>query len=179
MQINLRPAQPSDRPFLLELYSSTRIEEVSARGWDTLQQQAFMRMQHQAQEWQYQGQFSQIEDYLVTVGKEPVGRLVVSHEDGHLQLVHMALLAEYRNRGIGSGLIRMLQMKTARTGKNIRLEIPKSNRAAAFFMRLGFQVSGEQGHAVEMVWQLPLGAQPLEKRIRTSPRRNGGGIQRG
>lgn len=173
MQINLRPTESSDHLFLFELYISTRIEEVSSRGWDVLQQQAFMRMQYQAQQWEHHGQYSQIEDYLVLEGVKPIGRLLISQESSTLHLADIALLASYRNLGIGTGLIRDLQMKAARLGTSIHLQVPKLSRAVALFDRLGFRVREEQGHFLKMEWL------PLAKRVSISRRRNGRGIQRG
>ena len=176
MPIHLRPAESSDHSFLYELYTSTRIEEVSARGWDILQQQAFMRMQYRAQQWQYQGQLTQIEDYLVLDGEEPVGRLLISHEKGYIHLADIALLAPYREKGIGTDLIHALQAKAARSRKAVRLNVPKLSRAASLFVRLGFKVIGEQGPLLEMEWQPPSSKLRVVKRGRTSQSRNSKGI---
>ena len=150
MPINLRPVESSDHPFLLELYTSTRIEEVAARGWDVLQQQAFMRMQYRAQEWQYRGQLNQTEDNLILDGEQPIGRILISNERGHIHLADIALLDAYRGRGIGTELVKALQAKAARAGKAIRLTALQSSRAVALFKRLGFKVVGEQAHSLEM-----------------------------
>lgn len=173
MPINLRPAESSDHPFLLELYTSTRIEEVSARGWDVLQQQAFMRMQYRAQQWQYRGQLNQIEDYLVLEGDQPVGRLLISHERGYIHLADIALLAPYRDKGIGTELIRALQAKAARSGKAIQLNAPELSRAITLFKRLGFEVIGNQGPSLEMEWRPPSRTLKLGKTGRASKKRPG------
>jgi ribosomal protein S18 acetylase RimI-like enzyme len=179
MPITLRLTESSDHPFLFELYTSTRKEEVAARGWDVLQQQAFMRMQYRAQQWQYRGQLTQIEDYLILDGEQPVGRLLISHERGYIHLADIALLAAYREQGIGTELMRALQAKATRAGKAVRLSAPESNRAVALFKRLGFKVTGEQGNLLEMEWRPPSKALPFSKSASASqkrpPRRTGQG----
>jgi GNAT superfamily N-acetyltransferase len=155
MKVHLRPVESIDHPFLFELYTSTRKDEVAARGWDVLQQQAFMRMQYRAQQWQYQGQLTQREDYLVLEEEQPVGRLLISHEKGYIHLADIALLAPYQGKGIGTGLIQALQARAARTGKAIRLNIMETSRAVALFERLGFKVIGNQAHILEMEWRPP------------------------
>jgi ribosomal protein S18 acetylase RimI-like enzyme len=179
MPIHLRPAESSDHPFLFELYTSTRIEEVSARGWDVLQQQAFMRLQYRAQQWQYQGQFTEIEDYLILDGEQPVGRFLISHERGYIQLADIALLASHRNKGIGTGLIQALQAKAARSKKAIRLNVLEFNRAVGLFKQLGFKVSGQEGQSLVMEWQPPSSRLPLESRVKASQKRPARGPEQG
>jgi GNAT superfamily N-acetyltransferase len=170
MTIHLRPAESGDHPFLFDLFTSTRIEEVSARGWDILQQQAFMRLQYRAQQWQYQGEFTQVEDYLVLDGEEPIGRFLISHEKGYIQLADITLLESHRNKGIGTGLVKALQAKAARSKKAIRLNVVEFNRAIALFERLGFKVVGEHGHSLEMEWQPPSSRLPVAKKAKASQR---------
>ena len=51
--ITLRPADPDDYDFLVEVYGSTRAEELALVPWTTEQQQAFVRSQFAAQQDHY------------------------------------------------------------------------------------------------------------------------------
>ena len=57
MNPDLQPVRPEDEPFLFELYASTRGDEMALVGWDKAQQEAFLRMQFNAQRSSYAMQF--------------------------------------------------------------------------------------------------------------------------
>ena len=50
VDLELRERKPEDESFLLEVYASTRLEELEGFGWDDNQKQAFIRMQFLARE---------------------------------------------------------------------------------------------------------------------------------
>src|SRR6185295_8329647 len=96
----LREATPEDEPFLLEVYASTRIEELEGLGWNEDQKRAFIKMQFTARERTY----PQDGNRIILLNGCPVGRMVVDSADGAILLRDIALLTEYRNAGIGSRL---------------------------------------------------------------------------
>ena len=51
--IRLRPVGPDDYDFLVEVYASTRAEELALVPWTIEQQQAFVRSQFAAQQDHY------------------------------------------------------------------------------------------------------------------------------
>src|SRR5438552_18478757 len=70
MNLDLQPVRPEDEPFLFELYASTRGDEMALVGWDKPQQEAFLRMQRNAQRSSYAMQFPNA-DYRITVHDGP------------------------------------------------------------------------------------------------------------
>ena len=81
----LREATPEDEPFLLEVYASTRVDELAGLGWSNDQIQAFVRMQFLARERSYPRVDSRIilldgQDLMkeATVAGKPVELHVVS-----------------------------------------------------------------------------------------------------
>src|SRR5262247_3015820 len=53
--VSFRAVGPEDEPFLMEVYGSTRAEELALTGWDEQQRGAFLKMQLDAQHVHYRG----------------------------------------------------------------------------------------------------------------------------
>ena len=150
MQLNLRPATPDDEPFLLEVYASTRIDELAALGWNDDQKQAFIKMQFLARERSY----PRVDDRIILLDGRAVGRMLVDRNEAEILLRDIALLAEYRNTGIGSRLINDLMQEAAAAGKPIKLHVVSSSPAVRLYERLGFRRSGDESEVayLEMKW---------------------------
>jgi ribosomal protein S18 acetylase RimI-like enzyme len=93
------------------------------------------------------------------------GRIMVNRSQHEILLVDVALLPEYRNRGIGSSLISGLMKEASRDGKSIRLHVDRFNFALRWYQRLGFQALGESEVYVEMIWRPDSDADSLARRI--------------
>jgi ribosomal protein S18 acetylase RimI-like enzyme len=65
-------------------------------------------------------------------------------------LVDIALLAEHRGQGAGSGLVRELMQQCACDGVPLRLQVLKTNPALRLYKRLGFIRTGEDQMYVQM-----------------------------
>ena len=104
----LRVSTPEDRDFLFAVYASTREEELRLWGWDDNQRRAFLEMQFRAQSQQYSLCYPQADSSIILFGDDPAGRLLVDKSGPEITLVDIALLPEYRNRGIGTILIQSL-----------------------------------------------------------------------
>lgn len=148
-----RPAQPSDQPFLFQVYASTRQAEMAAWGWEPAQQETFLWMQFQHRTQAYRMQFPKAEYHLILDAERPIGTMILAHEQGALRLVDIALLPEARGTGIGSELMRALQAEAARTGRALHLHVNKGNPARRLYDRLGFTVTRETDIAYAMVWR--------------------------
>ena len=144
----LREATPEDEPFLLEVYASTRLEELDGLGWDDNQKQAFIRMQFLARERCY----PRVDDRIILLHGRPVGRLLVDRGETEILLRDIALLTEYRNAGIGSRLIHDLMNEATVAAKPVRLHVLASSPAVRLYERLGFCSIGDDGAYLEMTW---------------------------
>ena len=145
----LREATPEDEPFLLEVYASTRSEELEGLGWDDNQKQAFIKMQFMARERSY----PRAGNRIILLNGRPVGRMMVDREDALIRLRDVALLTEYRNAGIGSRLIQELMKEATAAGKPIQLHVVSTSPAVRLYERLGFRLSGDETAAyLQMKW---------------------------
>jgi ribosomal protein S18 acetylase RimI-like enzyme len=150
MTISLRPFRPEDQEFLFKLYAGTRQQEISAWGWNSAQQEAFLRMQFTAQQKSYAMTYADAEHNIVVLDAVPIGRIMVMREREAALLVDISLLPEYRGRGIGGGLIRDLIEQCAKDRAAVRLQVLKTNPAARLYERLGFGKTGEDGLYFQM-----------------------------
>lgn len=155
MPVTLHPVSETDRDFLYEVYASTRRDELAACGWDTAQQDAFIRMQYDIQQRAYQMQHPEATYQVIKSDSTPVGRFIVARSDNSIQLVDIALLPEYRNRGIGSALIKDLLEESRSSNRAVRLQVIKTNPAALLYGRLGFVKTGESGMHYKMEYRSP------------------------
>jgi ribosomal protein S18 acetylase RimI-like enzyme len=149
--ISRRPARPDDEPFLFHVYASTRAQELAITGWPDDQKTAFLRMQFLAQSRHYREYFPNSTYEVILSGDVPIGRMFIHCTVDEIRVVDIGLLAEYRNRGIGGGLIRSVLDEAARLGKPVRLAVENFNTAALrFYQRLGFSPIIERGMHIEM-----------------------------
>lgn len=152
MNLCLRDATPDDEAFLLEVYATTRIEELAGFGWDDNQKQAFIRMQFMARERSQ----PPADNKIILLNRRPIGRMLVDRNEPAILLRDIALLPEYRNAGIGSRLIQELMQEATAAGKPIQLHVVISSPAVRLYERLGFNRSDSdtayQAAYLEMKW---------------------------
>jgi ribosomal protein S18 acetylase RimI-like enzyme len=150
--LSLRGATTDDEPFLLELYASTRLDELAVLGWDDSQKQAFIRMQFLVRERGH----SRASDRIVLLDSRPIGRILATTTEAAILLQDIALLPECRNAGIGSRLIQDLIKEAAAAGKSIQIHVVTTNPAVRLYERLGFRRSGPESAYetayLEMQW---------------------------
>lgn len=151
MAISLRLARQEDQEFLFKLYASTRQAEIADFGWNPEQQDAFLRMQFNAQRHWYATAYPAAVEQIVELDQQPAGRLMVAKSDGAVAtLVDISLLPEHRGGGIGSGLLRELLDQCNQEQTLLRLQVLKTNPAARLYGRLGFLKVGEDGLYLQM-----------------------------
>jgi ribosomal protein S18 acetylase RimI-like enzyme len=143
MKPQLRPSLPEDREFLFRLYASTRADELRAFGWPSAQQEAFLRMQFNAQQQWYAATYSTAENQIIEQDHAPIGRMIVQREAALWRLVDISLLPEHRGHGIGGELIRALIKECAASGAVLQLQVVNTNPAQRLYSRLGFIKTGE------------------------------------
>jgi ribosomal protein S18 acetylase RimI-like enzyme len=156
MDYKLRPRMPdpAEETFLYALYASTRAEEMALVEWNAAEQEKFLRFQFSAQEQAYLNDYPGCEDQVVEVAGQPAGRLLTWQSGNSLCLLDIALLPEYRNRGIGSELVRSVMAQGEREGRLVWLYVMFNNPAAErLYQRLGFTRREMVGPFYVMDWQ--------------------------
>lgn len=144
----------NDEPFLFELYAQTRMNEVASWGWPAEQVSSFLRMQYAMRRQSYAAQYPDAEHRLVVVGGEKAGHILTAVRSGEIVLVDLALMPEFRNRGLGTRLITELQRRAAADGRAVVLQVLAGNPAERLYARLGFKIVGEHYPYRTMKWTL-------------------------
>jgi GNAT superfamily N-acetyltransferase len=150
--ISLRPIRAEDEGFLFEVYASTRLDELAPLGWSAAQQEAFLRMQFAAQHRSYLAQFPAAEFLIILWHQRPIGRLYIERRTDEIRGIDIALLAAYRQAGIGTAILQDLLAEAARAGKPFRLHVTKLNPARRLYERLGFTTLVDDGVYLFMEW---------------------------
>lgn len=153
MTITLRPIAQEDADFLLRVYRSTREDELATVDWSEEQKDWFVRMQFNAQHAWYQEHYVGASFDVILVDGLPAGRLYVHRREREIRLVDIAFLPEFRNRGLGTALLRDLQGEAESAGKPLTIHVEKYNPAMRLYERLGFTRIGETGPYDLMEWK--------------------------
>ena len=149
--VTLRPVGPDDYDFLVEVYGSTRAEEMAMVPWTVEQQQAFVRMQFAAQQDHYAKTYPTASHDIIMSDDRPVGRLYVARLDHEIRIVDITLLPAERNAGIGTYLIKQLLDEANRAEKVTRIFVEEFNPSRRLFERLNFSTSEQ--HGIHMLLQ--------------------------
>lgn len=148
----LRPITSADLPFLLQVYSSTRVAELNAMGLPAEVQAQFLESQFQMQHRHYQQHYSSAEFHIVTIHEQDVGRLYLVWKMNDLHLIDIALLPDYQQRGIGRILMaELMAQATARNGR-LLLRVELNNPVRNWYLKLGFVPGDHDGVYQEMQW---------------------------
>jgi ribosomal protein S18 acetylase RimI-like enzyme len=149
-RIALRLASPDDHDFLMDVYASTRHEEMQSWGWSSAQQSGFVRLQFDARRRTYAATFPAAAENLILFDVVPIGSMIVARSAGDFRLVDISILPEYRNRGIGTMLIANLFAESEQQKVPLRLSVLRGNRAMHVYEKLGFVVIGSDEVYLEM-----------------------------
>ncbi len=152
MDVSLRPATDADEPFLRQVYGASRYD-VDRAQWDDEQKRQFLDMQYRLQAADYTARFPDAELAVVVGDGDDVGRLWVDRSGHEIRVLDLALLPEYRNRGVGTLLLERLIAEARDDGLPVRYAVVKDNLAALrLYERLGFAVIEDAGSYLLMEW---------------------------
>ncbi len=143
--ITLRPVSSSDRDFLLHVYASTREGELAPLPWTNDERAAFIEQQFEAQDRHYRENYAGASLDVVECDGAPAGRLYVARWSDEIRIIDIALLPEFRGRGIGTRLLRGLLDEAARTRRRLSIHVEKHNPALRLYSRLGFAPIADRG----------------------------------
>jgi len=151
--ITLRPVNPGDEDFLLEVYASTREDELAQLPWDDNQRAHFLRMQFAAQQQDYQRRFPDAEHRLILLNERPIGGHYVARNESEIRILEIAILPADRKKGVGTRLIRNLLDEAAKTRRLVRVYVERFNPSLDLFERLGFARVDDIGSHFLLEWR--------------------------
>ena len=148
--IGLRPASATDLPLLHRVYCSTRQDELRVLDWTMAEKAAFLQQQFDLQHRYYHAHFPEAQFCIIECAGQDIGRWYLDRASSELRLIDIALLPEWRQRGIGSRLLRSLMEEAEASGRDILLHVEADNLALAWYARLGFEPLGNDGMYVKL-----------------------------
>lgn len=158
--LRLRAATADDQPFLRRVYASTRAEELAMAPWSDEEKERFLDLQFRAQHAWYHERYAGAEFWVIEEAGEAVGRLYLCRLQDEIRLMDIALLPDWRGRGIGAHYLRQLMAEAAEAGKPLRVHVEVFNRALSFYQGLGFRLLENRGVYLFLEWSAPPGDEP-------------------
>lgn len=157
MSYALRPATDDDAELLLRVYASTREEELRRVSWPDEQKAEFLRMQFDAQARHYRAHYAGATYDVILVDGAPAGRLYLYRLPRELRIMDVALLPEFRRRGIGERILRDLFADADQHGQLVSIHVEHLNPARRLYERLGFRAvdEGDEPAAYVLMERLP------------------------
>lgn len=149
----LRDEQEGDVFFLERLYASTRQEELAQSGWDAATRETFLASQFRAQREHYRRQYAKDQFQIIVQGQEPIGRLYVGRWRDEIRVIDIALLPQWRGRGIGTSLLRDVMREAALRRVPVRIHVETFNPARKLYERLGFVTIEDKGVYLLQEWR--------------------------
>jgi GNAT superfamily N-acetyltransferase len=150
--ISVRPVTAGDEDLLLEIYQSSRGDDLRELRWPEDRIREFLGMQYEAQQRFFESEYKRADDDIILFEGKPAGRLIVERREHEIRCIDVALLPQHRNRGIGTLLIQRLQAEAASEKKPLRLQVIRFNRAVNLLERSGFMRVSETGTHFQLEW---------------------------
>jgi ribosomal protein S18 acetylase RimI-like enzyme len=148
---SLRPSTPADADFLRNLFTVDKAAEFAAQGLPETVYQPLIDMQYRGRTATFSAQHPRAATWIIESEGIAAGQYTLEETPQGSRLIDLAILPEYRNHGLATGVLQQLMREAATAG--LALRVNKGNPAVRLYTRLGFQVANEDEVSCEMVWQ--------------------------
>ena len=146
-----RAPHVSDLAFLAALYLATR-PDLGALPVPRSVIEGIARHQQQLQVAEYARRYPAAETWLLTNGKEALGRVVLDWTSDTLRVVDLAVAPQARRHGVARTVLAALQ-DVCRGQRTMTLRVRCENTAArALYAACGFTVVRDDGATLELAW---------------------------
>ena len=145
MTITLKPLSSTDFDILKKIYRSTREAELTANNWNEEQKTRFIEFQFNAQHAHYLSTFKGAELNIILLKRKTIGRLYVWETETQIRLIDISILPEYKNKGIGTRILKDLIKRANKAGKVLNLHVAHHNPALKLYERFGFKTTEDTG----------------------------------
>jgi ribosomal protein S18 acetylase RimI-like enzyme len=155
MKITFTPVSDDNMEIAVAAYGSTRELELTVVPWTAEQKTAFIKMQFNAQQMDYQTRFPEAVHSIIEAEGQPAGRLYMARLEDSLRILDITILPPKRSAGIGTQIIRGLMEEAKASDKAVRIYVESFNPSLRLFERLGFAPVEERGVHLLMEWKAP------------------------
>jgi GNAT superfamily N-acetyltransferase len=155
--IQLRAINQNDMTSLLEIYASTRQDELEkVPGWTDNMKYEFVKSQFHAQHQYYQQNYVGGDFWVIESKKKNIGRLYLheNFQERGVRIIDITIRPDYRNKGIGKSILEDLMRKSAGLDRPLTIHVESFNPAKNLYTRLGFEkISETNGVYHLMEWK--------------------------
>lgn len=137
MQIHLRKSAEVDVLFFQRLFYSDRGEILPELPG--MVQDDILAMQYDGYIKSLSIKFPRYFDFVIVFESFPVGRLILDKVESRIRIVDFVILPDFRGRGKGSQVIRLLVDYAAASGFKLTIRMFKDNPAIDLFLNFGFE----------------------------------------
>ena len=150
--LRLRSESEEDQDFRYRLFCNSRPPQFAVLAPEAFEQ--VMTYQFHGQNLNQLARFPQASFDVIELAGEPIGRVVVDRSAAVLHLVDLAIVPQWRDRGIGTAIMRAL-MDDARAAEiPVRLEVAATDDPAVrLYLRLGFIPIETAAFYARLEWQ--------------------------
>lgn len=150
--IKFKAISDEDMAFLLHVYSTTRWEEMIQAPWSDVQRHEFLNQQFQAQHVHYQTYYTTAEFLLIVKDNQNIGRLYIDRNKSTFCIIDIALIPEFKYKGIGTKILQEIIKEAQITDKKIVIHVESFNPAYKWYEKLGFKQVEDKGVYQYMEW---------------------------
>jgi ribosomal protein S18 acetylase RimI-like enzyme len=149
-----RLATAEDEGFLFRLFAEGRMAELAQWGIPSSQAEQLTQLQYRGQRITYLQRYPRAENLiLLSECGTPAGRMLLDRQPDRWRIIDIAVLTEFRHRGVATRAIRDCQFRCRASGSRLELQVDPANPARMLYERLGFRVAAEVGASLEMIWR--------------------------
>lgn len=136
---------------LFEIFKEC-IQDLSwATGFSESEKNQYLKTQFELEKKQFVTVYPKAEYYIVIKDNKCIGRLYIDHGENDIRILEIGLIEEYRNRGIGRGIIKNIISKASESNKFVSLQVAWFNqKALKLYEKLGFFIVENNQVSYEM-----------------------------
>jgi len=144
-RVRFRPALDGDRPFLFQVYASSREQELAPVPWTPQEKLSFLEQQFRFQDHHYRTYYEGAQFLIIQVDDRDAGRLYLHRSSDEILVMDIALLPGEQKRGVGTSILSGLVAEADASGRSMSLHVEPDNPALRLYKRLGFRVEESVG----------------------------------
>jgi ribosomal protein S18 acetylase RimI-like enzyme len=135
----------ADLAFVYAIYSQVRAVELAPVPWPQGAKDAFLAEQAALQHRHYVTNYPGADLLVIEDATGPIGRVYVYRVPAEIRIMDIALMPDWRNRGIGTRLLNEILDEARATGSRVTLHVEPDNPAQRLYRRLGFRLIEHRG----------------------------------
>lgn len=156
IEYELRPAIWADEPFLLDLFVATHLPDFAHLEDSGVDLRSLLALQYSTRRNEYQNNHPHSVRLIVLIEGEPAGSIWIDENTEFIEVLDIALVEKFQNRGIGAAILTSLLHQAADSQRPVRLAVLESNHGALrLYHRLGFEITDANSPFLHMEWGRP------------------------